>query len=290
MNFIRKIIMIKSKIITIISFVFVTVVCSQPETIQDTSISAHDSSITARFTNAVLLFNEHDDTGEALIEAQNEFLSILKLNPEHASAIAYLGLIALENQEINKADSLFNHAILIDSTCAEARVGRAQLFRHRMQWSLGYQEARRAVQLSPTSILARWELINELLHRAEAPITDSEIKEAIPHLNKILELDKDDRQAHLDLAESYEKLKRWEEAVHHYREVISIGQLPEDMDVWVYEVHKYVSRCFENLGNFEMAIKELELYMNSLIEMDSDEETLIEVRNKIKKLEQKKKR
>ena len=248
---------------------------------------AGDSTVATRYSHAVELFNVHDDTGEALEEAKNEFSSILRMNPRHAPSLAYLGLIALENNNTKSADSLFTLALATDSTCPEAHVGRAQMFRQQLKWQEGYEEAHRAVKLAPSSTFARWELVNELLRRVEAPVTDSVVDEAIPHLLKLLELNSDDRQAHLDLAQSYERFKRWRDAVSHYREVLRIGQLPEDMDVWVYEVHQDVVRCFENLELYDEAVKELKLYITNLKELQSDEGTIKAVEQRIHDLEKK---
>src|SRR5262245_57627479 len=96
-----------------------------------------DSTIAATYTRAVDLFYEHDDTGEALEEAKSEFTAIVQRNPHHAPSLAYLGMIAMENNRSASADSLFTLALASDSTCPEAHVGRAQRFRQQSQWQAG---------------------------------------------------------------------------------------------------------------------------------------------------------
>lgn len=249
--------------------------------------NAVPDSIDHHYSIGVGLFDEHDDSGESREQAKKEFQTVLRLNPHHAPAIAYLGFIAMDEDSLVLADSLFKRSIEIDSTCAEARVGKANIFRRLSQWQAGYDEARRAVILAPSSILARWELVTQLLHRAEAPVTEVEINEAIPHLKKILELDSNARGAHLDIAESYERLKQWRHAVIHYREVLRIGQIPEDMDVWVYLIHLDVARCLENLDEYSEAVQELRLYLNELKELQEDDETIKEIEYRIHKLQNK---
>ncbi len=244
-------------------------------------------SINNHYSSGVELFNGHDDTGELREYAKKEFQTVLRLNPRHAPAIAYLGMVAMDEDSLVLADSLFRSAIQIDSTCAEARVGKANYFRRLSQWQAGYDEARRAVTLAPSSDLARWELVAQLLHRAEAPVTEVEINEAIPHLKKILELDSNARGAHLDLAESYERLKQWRNAVIHYRNVLRIGQIPEDMDVWVYMVHLDVARCLETMEEYSDASHELQLYLEELKKFQADEETINVIENRIHKLQNK---
>ena len=252
-----------------------------------TSSADGDSTLAAKYAHAVDLFNEHDDSGEALEEAKTEFMSILTMDPHYAPALAYLGLIVLEGNNTKSADSLFMLALVSDSTCAEAHVGRAQLFRQRLQWQAGYDEAHLAVKLAPASAFARWELVNELIHRAEAPVTDSIVEETIPHLQKLLEMNHDDREAHLDIAQLYERRKQWQQAAAHYREVLRIGQTPEDMDVWVYTVHMDASRCFQQYGDYKNAVEDLQYYLQAIKEYGADEEEIKNAERQIQELEQK---
>ncbi len=245
-----------------------------------------DTVISARYEHAVALFNEHDDTGEALEEARQEFLSILSIDPHHAPSLSYLGFIKLDDNNTTSADSLFTLALASDSTCPEAHVGRAQMFRQRLQWQKGYDEAHLAVKLAPSSSLARWELVNELIHRAEAPVTDSVANEAIPHLKKLIELNTNDRDAHLNLAELYEHKMWLSDAAKQYREVLRIGQTSDDMDVWVYTVHLDAARCYEQIGEYEKAIEELKGYLEVIKEYNMDDEVR-KIEDRIRNLESK---
>jgi tetratricopeptide (TPR) repeat protein len=244
-------------------------------------------SVTAHFTHAVDLFNAHDDSGEAMDEAEKEFALVLRLNPRHAPTRAYQGLIALEKNNQTAAEAAFRDALAIDPNCPEAHVGRVRLLRARLQWKESYDEARLAVKLAPMSKLARWELIIVLLNRAEAPVTDIERKEAEPHLKKILEWNSDERQAHLDLADMYSEQHRWVEAIPHYREVLRIGQTDEDMDVWVYEVNKTVAECYEKIQDYSHAVEYLKKYRDTQKEYGASEDELREVNAKILDLQKK---
>lgn len=251
-------------------------------------VAKRDTSLAAHFEQGVQLFNEHDDTGEALAEAEKEFQFIVRISPRYAPAHAYLGLIALERQQPERAETFIKQALAIDFSCPEAHVGKARLLRLRSQWEQSLAELRLAVQLAPTSMIALNELTITLLHGAEQdPPSAERINEALPYLNKIVEFDHDARQAHFDLAESYERLGRLRDAVPHYREVLRIGQLPDDGDVWVYTVHETVAGCLERLGEYEQAWKELELYLASLKEFGSDNETTTAVEQRIRELQKK---
>jgi tetratricopeptide (TPR) repeat protein len=241
-------------------------------------------NVTAEFKRAVDLFNEHDDTGEALAEAEQAFGRILSLQPRHAAARAYLGLIALERGETTAAEAAFSDALSIDARCPEAHVGRVRLLRVRGEWQAGYDEARLAVRMAPSSVLALWELVDVLCHRAEAPVGEAERNEAVPLLLRIIALQKVPRQAHLDLADIYRAQRRWREAIPHYREVLRIGQTAEDSDVWVYEVNRTVADCYEKLGDNAHAAEYLERYVRELRSVGAPSESIREIELEIARL------
>ncbi|MBI1805402.1 MAG: tetratricopeptide repeat protein [Ignavibacteriae bacterium] len=193
-------------------------------------------------------------------------------------------MIALEENHILSADSLFGAALRLDSSCAEAYIGKAQLFRQQGQWAAGERELYRAVERAPTSIFAREELVGVLLHGAEKPLTKERSEAALPHLQTIVRLDSNNRQAHYDLAQANEFLQRWNDAIMHYREVLRIGELPEDMDVWLYTVHQDIARCLEANGDNPAAAAEMALYLHSLEEFGADDQTIQQVKSKIKEL------
>lgn len=248
--------------------------------------SAADAAIASRYERAVELFNAHDDTGEALDAAVREFTAILSLNPNHAPSLSYLAMAALDQNDVQSADSLLKLAAAADSVCPEAHVARAQWYRRQGAWQAGYEEARRAVRCGPASHLALWELVSELLHRAESPVGGPEVQEAIPHLLTLIRLDADDRDAHYDLAQAYDQLGEWKEAAAQYGEVLRIGQTPEDMDVWVYQVHGDAARCLERAGEIRRAAQELQRYLDALREVQADDKTINDVETKLRELQQ----
>jgi tetratricopeptide (TPR) repeat protein len=238
----------------------------------------------AEFARAVALFNEHDDTGEALAEAEHAFALVLAREPRHAAARAYEGLIALERGDQGAAETAFRDALAVDGRCAEAHVGRVRLLRAEGKWEASYEEARAAVRLAPASVLARWELVDILLHRAEAPVGERERNEAAPHLLRIIALQKAPRQAHLELADIYREQQQWRAAIPHYQAVLRIGQTADDSDVWVYEVNRTVAECYERLGDAARAVAYLERYLRELRTAGAPPETISDVERKIAQL------
>jgi hypothetical protein len=62
-------------------------------------------------TEGVGLFDEHDESGDALVEAQREFAAALRLEPRYAAARAYQGLIDLEMNHESDAEAAFREAL-----------------------------------------------------------------------------------------------------------------------------------------------------------------------------------
>ena len=246
--------------------------------------SLPDTTGNAKFKHAVDLFGAHDDSGELLERSRLELLDILRVNPRHAPAIAYLGLIALEAGNAQQADSFFTASLAIDSACAEAHAGRAQAFRAKHEWGKGLEEARLGVKLAPNSPVILWELCGELLFSAESTITDRRANEALPYLLRLISMNNDDRQAHLELAKLYERANQMADAVPHYREVLRIGQTDEDSDVWVYTVHLDVARCLEADKKYADAAAELQKYLAQIKEYGASGDEVSKIEKQIEEL------
>jgi Tfp pilus assembly protein PilF len=106
------------------------------------------------FKNGEQLFKTHDDSGEALVEAEQEFRHALRNDPNFAAAQAYLGLIALEAQHKDEARIAFETALRMNPACPEARVGLAQLAMNTGHWQEGVAILRRAVSEAPRNRMA----------------------------------------------------------------------------------------------------------------------------------------
>lgn len=208
------------------------------------------------------LFQEHDDTGEALQLAAVEFRRALALEPRLAAAVAFLGLIAAEEGRREEAAATYRKALEMDPKCAEARVGVAWLHLSAIRNGEAIGELRRAVADHPEHRMARRELASALTQENSRP-TPEMWREAIESWQALVGLDANDRDAHHDLAKAYDRFGRWGEAERHYREVLRIGQTPEDSDVWVYAVHGTVAEMCEKQGKYAEAVREYEALIGS---------------------------
>lgn len=208
------------------------------------------------------LFEEHDDTGEALRLASLEFRRALAQDPRMAAAVAYLGLIAAEEGHSAEAESAYRKALEMDPKCAEARVGLAGLHLRATRNREAIGELRRAVADRPEHRMARRELASALTQENSKP-TPEMWREAIENWQTLTGLDGNDRDSHHSLAKAYEQMGRWAEAERHYREVLRIGQTADDSDVWVYSVHTNVAGMCEKQGKWGEALKEYQALIDS---------------------------
>ena len=214
------------------------------------------------FERGQALFDEHDDTGEALALAALEFRQALALEPRLAAAVAYLGLIAAEDGHSAEAESDYRKALEMDPKCAEARVGLAWLHLRAARNREAIGELRRAVADRPEHRMARRELASALTQENSKPTAEM-WREAVESWQTLVGLDGNDRDAHHALAKAYEQAGRWGEAERHYREVLRIGQTPEDSDVWVYSVHTNAAEMCEKQGKWGEAMREYEALIES---------------------------
>ncbi len=209
------------------------------------------------FENARGLFEAHDDSGDSLAQAEREFRLALQAHPNYAAAQAYLGLIALQSEHKEEARMDFEKALQMDANCAEARVGLAQLAMGRAQWTEGIELLRRAVHGSPRNRLALEQLAWSLTSENHQP-ADAAWREAMGYWSRLIGMDKNDRDSHYSLAKAHVRFGEWNDAEHRFREVLRIGQTPEDSDVWVYAVHGELAKALEKQRKFEDAIREYE--------------------------------
>ncbi len=124
---------------------------------------------------------------------------------------------------------------------------------------------RQAVAAAPRNALARRELALTLTNENNQnfPPTPAMWQEAIESWRVLIAIDRNDRDAHYDLARAYRKFNRWSEAEREFREVLRIGQTKEDSDVWVYSVHGELAEMLAKQGKNTQAIQQYEALIAS---------------------------
>jgi tetratricopeptide (TPR) repeat protein len=124
---------------------------------------------------------------------------------------------------------------------------------------------RQAVAGAPRNVMARRELASMLTNENNQnfPPTAAMWQEAIESWRVLIAIDRNDRDAHYDLARAYRRFNRWSEAEREFREVLRIGQTREDSDVWVYSVHGELAEILAKQGKNAQAIQQYEAFIAS---------------------------
>ena len=221
-----------------------------------------DTAAQAHFDRGRALYERDDDSGEAMRQAEKEFRNAVRLDSRYAAATAYLGLIAAANRKPAEAAALYRKALAWDRNCAEAYVGLGRLRMEDGNRDLALAEYRRAVSADPNNILAR-RVLAEALTTTGAQPAAAELREAIECWQTLIRLDRNDREAHHELAQDYKKLSQWPEAEGELREVLRIGQLPDDIVAWVYSVHSELAQVLEKQGRIDEALREYQALIDS---------------------------
>ena len=219
------------------------------------SLLAQRPEARRHLTQGIGLFYEHDDSGDALVAAQKEFAAALRLEPRYAAARAYQGLIDLDMEHESDAEAAFREALSWDPKCPEALVGQARVNQKAHPPREWLPLLRQAVSAAPRNALARRDLAYALTAESIKP-TPEMWREAMECWRVLISLDRNDRDAHYDLARALRRFGRWSEAEPHFREVLRIGQTKEDSDLWVYTVHGELAEVLANQRKNAEAIRE----------------------------------
>jgi len=247
---------------------------------------AQQNSWAEHFRRGKELFHAASDSDAARLEAKREFEKVLSLNPTFAPTLAYIGLIALDNRDTAAAQSKFQKALTLDSTCAEARIGMARLYSVRGQSNEQRLELQTAIRLAPNNLFARRELVTVLLHgEGESLLDEDRRKEATPHLQAILQSDSNDSSVHDDLAQAYEYFKQWDSALIHYQASFRLRTTKENEYGSPSDMRYNIARCLENLGRYEEALEVYKTYLAELEKNQADEQTIWVIGKTIQKLQ-----
>ena len=226
------------------------------------SLLAQQGEARRHLAQGVGLFQEHDDSGDALVEAQKEFAAALRMEPRYAAARAYQGLIDLEMDHEADAEAAFREALSWDPKCAEALVGQARLNQKSHPPREWLPLLRQAVAVAPRNALARRDLAYAVTAEAINP-TPAMWQEGMECWRVLIAMDRNDRESHYDLARALRRFGRWSEAEPHFREVLRIGQTKEDSDLWVYSVHGELAEVLAKQGKNAQAIREYQALIAS---------------------------
>ncbi|MBT5549358.1 MAG: tetratricopeptide repeat protein [Nitrospina sp.] len=131
---------------------------------------------------------------------------VLELDPKFISAYTQMGLVYGEADQRNKAIESYNKALEMEPKNLQARLGLAEVYSKMTRNDLAVAEFLKAESLQPKDKEILFKIALEYWY-------DQKLNEAAEYYNKILAIDPNHTQAHLNLISVYEKLKDWEKAL-----------------------------------------------------------------------------
>ncbi len=206
-------------------------------------------------------------------EAKAQFEPLAAADPADPTATAYLGRIALANEQPDDAVEWFKKAVALDETNADFHFWLAQAYAVKLQ-SASFmeqgaiapafkEELDKAVELNPQHVMARIYLASFYLNAP--PIAGGSTAKAAEQAEEILKLDP--KQGHQLMAQVLMKKNDFDGAEKEYLAVVEMD--PKDVDVLFglgrfYQEAKRWDKAFEA---FEKILAIDPKHMNSLYQM-----------------------
>ncbi len=149
-------------------------------------------------------------TEKQRIGAYDEAIEILRraleLDPESVATYYRMGLVYSEADQRNEAIESFKKALKMEPENVSARLGLGEVYSRMTRNDLAVAEFLKAESLKPDDTELLFKIALEYWY-------DQKIKEAADYYRKILAIEPNHVQTHLNLISVYEKLKSWEKAL-----------------------------------------------------------------------------
>jgi tetratricopeptide (TPR) repeat protein len=130
----------------------------------------------------------------------------LELEPQLVSVYIQMGSVYGEADQRSEAIESFNKALEIEPENLPARLGLGEVYSKMTRNDLAVAEFLKAESLQPKD--------KEILFKIALEYWfDQKLDETAKYYNKVLEIDPDHTQAHLNLISVYEKLENWDKAL-----------------------------------------------------------------------------
>ncbi len=212
--------------------------------------------------DAVDLAIQYHQAGQ-LAEAESIYRHVLQVQPRHADALHYLGVISHQQEDPETAVDLISKAIESAPDNASYHSNLGEAFRALGQFDEATAAYEKALAIDPGFAMAHNNLANVL--------ADSGRKEdALARYNKAAALLPDDPEIQLNRANLLMELARSREAVEAYRNLIE--QFPQFPVVW-----NGLGLALEALGNLEDARQSYEKARELAPDYDEAQTNLIRV-------------
>jgi tetratricopeptide (TPR) repeat protein len=160
-------------------------------------------------------------TEKQRIGAYDEAIVILRraleLDPKFVATHIRMGLVYDEADQRKEAIESFNKALKVEPENFSARVGLAEVYSKMIRNDLAVAELLKAEAVRPKDIELLFKIALEYWY-------DQKLKETAEYYNKVLAIDPNHTQTHLNLISVYEKLENWEKALEEIETSKQLGK------------------------------------------------------------------
>ena len=162
---------------------------SQPKNSQELIISAIEKQRIGAYEEAIEILHQ-----------------VVKLDPKLVAAYYRMGLVYVEMDQRNKAITSFNKALEVEPQNLQARLKIGEVYSKMTRNDLAVVEFLKAESIQPNNTELLFKIALEYWY-------DQKLKESAKYYRKVLAINADHIQTHLNLISVYEKLKDWNKAI-----------------------------------------------------------------------------
>jgi tetratricopeptide (TPR) repeat protein len=167
------------------------------------------SSPTKNSEELILSATEKQRIG-AYDEAIGFLLQVLKIDPKSVAAYNQMGFIYSEADQRHKAIDSFKKSLEMDPSNLKALLGLGEVYSKMTRNDLAVAEFLKAESLQPNDTELLFKIALEYWY-------NQKLEEAAKYYQKIITINPDHMQTHLNLISVYEKLKNWEKALEEIK-------------------------------------------------------------------------
>ena len=159
------------------------------------------------------------------IGAYGEAIKILnaavKIDPKFVAAYNQMGLVFFEDDKKNESAEAFKNAIAIDSKNLTARLGLGKTYSMLTRNDLAVEQYLKAADLKPNDIDILFKIALEYWYHQN-------FEKSREYYKKVLEIDPEHIQTHLNLISVYENLGKWKKAIREIEISRKLGEEKND--------------------------------------------------------------